>query len=488
MTNLLEALFLNAVVASLLAAMVRMFCLVPAVRRVPLLRQALWSFVLLKLVTPPLISWPVLPVNSLPTQSRLDRSGDETRVAISPSHRPQTARSAIGPSEAPSPRIAWQGVVLCIISIGAGSVLACSVRQVRSVQRALRWAREDDPRLNALAQSCAAAIGVAPPNVAVVSASVAPLLWIDRGRPLIVVPRRLADSLSDAQLSCILQHEIAHYVRRDHWINAASVLVTALFWWLPTAWWARRELRTAQELCCDALVIHRWGASRRVYATTIWQTLESLHIERPLLPALASGFGGKSSAVRRMEMIANPRVRYVWSWWHLSLVLPALLALPCLPVRGEADGRLSRAFVADPESDEQEARDDDARDSEGATDDREDKEAADDDQDGDDKEGESADDDDDEAEHDTPMKFEDLPEAVQKTLKRESAGGEIEELEKEVKGDRVIYCADVEYETDEGELLYDIEIAENGTLLFKILDDEGDDAPDDDGEGNEKPK
>ena len=172
----------------------------------------------------------------------------------------------------------------------------------------------------------------------------------------------------------------------------------------------------------------------------------------------------------------------------LDLVLPALLALPCLPVRGEADGRLSRAFVADPESDEQEARDDDARDSEGATDDREDKEAADDDQDGDDKEGESADDDDGEAEHDTPMKFEDLPEAVQKTLKRESAGGEIEELEKEVKGDRVIYCADVEYETDEGELLYDIEIAENGTLLFKILDDEGDDAPDDDGEGNEKPK
>jgi hypothetical protein len=426
---------------------------------------------------------------------------------------------------AADPQVRWPVILLCIILGGAAVVLAHSARQLQRVQQALRWAREEDPRLRALALRCAAKFDAVPPQVAVVAAPIAPLLWMSRQRPMIVVPRHLADSLSDAQLSCILSHEIAHYVRRDHWINVASLLVAALFWWLPTAWWARRELRGAQELCCDALAIHRGSASRRVYATTIWQTLESMQTERPLLPALASGFGGKSSAVRRIEMIANPRVQYLWSWRQLPVLLLALLALPCLPVRGAADvlpddlspevqqqirtavedGRiiafqqsvldgaqvyqarvvrddfrfdlvltergtlLSKVLVADPEDDAESDEDDDGREDDGAKDDRNDDDG---DRDSEDREGDSEEDDDDEEERETPVKFEDLPEAVQKTLKRESAGGEIEELEKEVKGDRVIYCADVEYETDEGELLYDIEIAENGTLLFKILEEE----------------
>jgi hypothetical protein len=167
------------------------------------------------------------------------------------------------------------------------------------------------------------------PAVCVVGANVPPLLWVRRSGPLIVMPRRLATQFTDEQLACVLSHEIAHYVRRDHWTNLLSLMAAAVCWWNPVAWWARRELRRAQEACCDALVISRAVTSRRTYAETVWQALEFIQAERLPLPALASGFGGKSSVERRLEMIANPRVSHRLSWRSYAVLIGALAILPC---------------------------------------------------------------------------------------------------------------------------------------------------------------
>ncbi|MBW3598635.1 MAG: hypothetical protein KY475_15355, partial [Planctomycetes bacterium] len=105
----------------------------------------------------------------------------------------------------------------------------------------------------------------------------------------------------------------------------------------PVVWWVRRELRTAQEACCDALVITRSGATRRVYAETLLQALEFIQAEGSLSPALASSFGGKSSTERRFEMIANPCVTHRLSWWSYPLLLAALAVLPCVPAPGQSD-------------------------------------------------------------------------------------------------------------------------------------------------------
>jgi beta-lactamase regulating signal transducer with metallopeptidase domain len=104
-------------------------------------------------------------------------------------------------------------------------------------------------------------------------------------------------------------------------------MVAAACWWNPIAWWARRELRTAQEACCDALVISRTIATPRNYAETLWRALEFNQAERPGLPALAIGFGGKSSTERRFEMIANPKVSHRLSWLNYTLLVAALAVL-----------------------------------------------------------------------------------------------------------------------------------------------------------------
>ena len=71
---------------------------------------------------------------------------------------------------------------------------------------------------------------------------------------------------------------------------------------------------------------------------------------------------------------------------------------------------------------------------------------------------------------DEKVAFEELPAAVQQTLQNELDGGTIQEIEKEVKDGQTIYEAEVLIDGEE----WDIEIAEDGTLISKEKDDDQD--------------
>jgi len=66
----------------------------------------------------------------------------------------------------------------------------------------------------------------------------------------------------------------------------------------------------------------------------------------------------------------------------------------------------------------------------------------------------------------TPVAMTELPAPVKATLDRETAGGTITESEREMKKGAVVYSFDAEV----GGKLYDIAIAEDGTLLSKELE------------------
>ncbi len=91
-----------------------------------------------------------------------------------------------------------------------------------------------------------------------------------------------------------------------------------------------------------------------------------------------------------------------------------------------------------------------------------------DDEDGDDDD-EADDDDEDEDERDVRVSLGELPPAVQAVLT--SLNGEIRELERETEDGREQYAADVVIDGQ----LFDVEIAPDGTLLKKEVEDQDDD-------------
>jgi len=333
MSALLNAILLNALVATALAVVVWVTGIIPTLRRRPGLRHGLWIVVLLKLVTPPLFEMPILPgwlvANPAPMLhpkaiplDNLPAIGSVAAGDLRPVLPPMAARNTAGSD--------WLSIAALVSGFGTLTVLTFATCQIWRLRRALRGGATNDERLGRIGGMAADRMGLAVvPTVCVVAANVSPLLWVRRSGPLIVLPRRLVAQFTDEQLVCVMSHEIAHYLRRDHWTNLLSLMVAAICWWNPIAWWARRELRMAQEACCDALVISRAVASRRKYAETLFQALEFIQAERPLLPALANGFGGKSSTERRFEMIVNPRVSHRLSWRNYALLIAALAVLPC---------------------------------------------------------------------------------------------------------------------------------------------------------------
>jgi hypothetical protein len=153
----------------------------------------------------------------------------------------------------------------------------------------------------------------------------------------IVLPRKLATSLGDAQLRHVLAHELAHFVRRDHWGSLLSFFVTSLFWWNPIAWLARRELRTAAEACCDGMAISRLAGSRKSYAETLLAVVDFVTSSKPFQPTVAATFGQSRSLKRRIEMIANPNVKTSLSRSGLLLVVCGVVSLTLAPARAQQE-------------------------------------------------------------------------------------------------------------------------------------------------------
>lgn len=70
-------------------------------------------------------------------------------------------------------------------------------------------------------------------------------------RPTIGLPSGFWATHSCAQRDAMLAHELAHLAARDPFWLAVTDAVTALLWWHPLVWWARRHLREASELAAD---------------------------------------------------------------------------------------------------------------------------------------------------------------------------------------------------------------------------------------------
>src|SRR5258706_6214062 len=181
-----------------------------------------------------------------------------------------------------------------------------------------------------LARAFSSRVGISKcPRVCFVPGPVCPMLWAFGGRARLLIPAGLWDRLDDGQRSTLLLHELAHYRRGDHWIRALELLITILFWWNPIAWWARHELREAEEQCCDAWVVWTLPQSARDYAIALMEAIDFVSTTRCAVPVLASPMGEFHDLKRRLLMIKQNNAPRALGWTGFSIICGlALILLP----------------------------------------------------------------------------------------------------------------------------------------------------------------
>src|SRR5262249_41104970 len=144
------------------------------------------------------------------------------------------------PPEAPDHVLIGQGVVVAW-AISSAALAMWRMGRIVRFRRRLGWALPAPNWLVEGAQDIGGRLGVLAPEIMVVPGPSTPMLWI-LGRPKLLVPEPLVESLGVDGWRGILAHELAHVLRRDHWIRRLEVAAGLLWWWNPLFWLTTRRL------------------------------------------------------------------------------------------------------------------------------------------------------------------------------------------------------------------------------------------------------
>ena len=294
----------------------------------PTVAHRLWLLLLGALLVPPLVSIPVLPSEAASPASVTVVGFLEAESTVSAGSTPLDWLKAYGPSG-----LIW------LWFLGTASVLGWTlVRALRFHGSLVRASAGAPVSVQRMARRISGKLGLkAVPAIHTTEAQLSPMVWWAGGKVRVLLPSTLIAEMDAAELRCVLVHELAHIRRRDHLVRWLEWLACTAFWWNPVAWWARRKLRAAEELCCDALALASSDVSPRAYARSLLRAID-LVSDRPsaTAPAFASTAHGRervNSLEQRFRMIVSntpspslpTRLRTVFRFGAVGLLAAGLI-------------------------------------------------------------------------------------------------------------------------------------------------------------------
>jgi beta-lactamase regulating signal transducer with metallopeptidase domain len=306
----LSFILANVILASLIALaawFVQQRLARPGVARV------LWILALIKLLTPPLASIPLVEL-------------------------PHTMACALGACGCEQHAGATEFIrntlpltLLAIWCLGAAATLLAACRRWMQFRRLLAHARPAPRRWQALAaQLCSDLSFRRRPAVEVMPGRLPPLVVPGWRRPLLLLPQELMGQLNCQQREALVLHELVHIKRRDHLVRLLEAAVRVAFWWLPMIGPIGRRLRACEEACCDAAVSARLPRARRDYARLLLDVVDFANPQPgPAIPH-ATAMSVAEGLDQRLRAILHPRHAARAGWATTALVTGLAFALlPC---------------------------------------------------------------------------------------------------------------------------------------------------------------
>ena len=328
METIIQAAISNVILASGLALIA---WVVSRFLKLPHLSYLLWLLVLVKLVTPPILSIPCIDLPKV-AQSTAPLSVGEIADSEVIASDALTTHPSVWYQN-----VNWQNGLLTVLLLGSGVALIWSLFRAASFHRAvIKSTRPAPAEVDAMARVLAHHIGLKKlPELHIISANTSPMEWWMGGPVHVIFPEYVLEDMKPHQWRWILAHELTHVRRRDHIVRWLEWFSGVLFWWNPIMWWARKELRAQEELCCDSQVLEAMNATSssqsnsKNYANAILSILEKLVSPELHPPVMASQMNSGGQLEKRMTMILNQNKTHKTSRiLRAGVILSAAVALP----------------------------------------------------------------------------------------------------------------------------------------------------------------
>ncbi|HVY69914.1 MAG TPA: M56 family metallopeptidase [Verrucomicrobiae bacterium] len=295
-------------------------------------RYALLLLIPLKLLLPPTLALPTSPYYWL---GRAVAPMPEAQVIPATTGinqtLPRAAASAISLRPAPKPKPSATALLALVWAAGVVALLSTLVRRARQVSQLIRNGAVAGPELETLLSECRRELGVrAPVSLRLTGAIKTPALC-RLFRPVILVPARLACTLSTEQLRAVFLHELTHLQRRDVPVNYAQTLIQIVYWFHPLVWIANAAIRRVREEAVDELVMTSLGEQSDTYPETLVQVardaLATPRLALGLLGILESP-GALRQRLERLSLRLPAGAGRANRWRHLALLLAMPILLP----------------------------------------------------------------------------------------------------------------------------------------------------------------
>lgn len=284
------------------------------------LAHLLWMAFFVKLVTPPIILFPVaIPIHwfaslsleqadwALSSQS----SSRPNDAGVVPTHAPFALASPDAQGSTSGFR-SWLQPSILILGVWASGFAYCLTRGVLRFLRFHRLLRSEGCPDHEAGRFVAALIDTyAPgkrspqraPSVLRIPLRISPMLFGLGHWSVIVCPEMLWKSLSEQEKQAFLAHETAHYCRRDHWVRWMEFVVTAIYWWNPLVYVARQQLERHEEACCDEWAVRILNSPPRQYADSLLKVVDFISENQVRVPRMASAMQPTKSLEMRLRLV-----------------------------------------------------------------------------------------------------------------------------------------------------------------------------------------
>ena len=195
-------------------------------------------------------------------------------------------------------RLVW----ICGTAVASTSLIAGFVRLLGL---RLRARRAVDAGWSAIVRDLSGELGITRPVTLFESGTPAmPMTW-GLWRPKILLPAD-ARTWSAERLRIVIGHELAHVQRGDWALQLVAEIATAVYWFHPLMWIARRRLRFESDRACDDAVL-TLGVKGEDYAGELVRVARELRRRRSewsVVPALARA----GQLERRVAAALNARL------------------------------------------------------------------------------------------------------------------------------------------------------------------------------------
>ena len=311
----LESFFSEAVLAAsrdaaVLALVVGIVLMISGRRIPPFWRHGLWLLVAVRLALPVLpgssFSWknwmlpalsepvPAVPVVAVPDELTGSNNNKATILPgsdknadlvvarqVTPNSEPETY---VGPPNHHFKTVDWRTLGAVLWGLGFLAIVVLGLMRAYRFRRLVRRLAIEDRGAEHVADLLGQLVRRTKlrrvPRITTTAAVDSPAAT-GLIRPEILLPPGLAADLTDAELSLVLRHELAHLRRRDIWINWVLHVLQSLHWFNPLVWWAFRRARIEAERATDDVVMQEIGtAESGSYGQTLLRLLERATVQK----------------------------------------------------------------------------------------------------------------------------------------------------------------------------------------------------------------